>query len=174
MPPVPHVSLFRNSAFRAQRNPRISKVVLGLLPSRRPRPSRRAWPATDPRARVTDADLGRAGRADLVSLGHVDLDALAREVAGSGRRPVGRTGRRCCFPGRSPVSISVGSSRGLSSSRAARRPSGVDRDSPLRFLAEEFVTEEVEFLAQREVFSLGLASARLRARQCALERSRDP
>jgi hypothetical protein len=71
------------------------------------------------------------------------------------------------------VSISVGSSRGLEFlGELGEGQAELIGAHAFGFLAEEFVTEEVEFLAQGEVFSLGLRqrgferrNARLSARE---------
>ena len=102
-----------------------------------------------------DPGLDRAAGAPTLSASGTSISTRWRgSCGGSGRRPVGRAGRRCCLPGplaRVHLGRFVARLQLLGQLREGQTEL-VGADA-LGFLPEEFLAEDVELLAERGVLA---------------------
>jgi hypothetical protein len=103
---------------------------------------------------LADARLDVATRTDLVGVGHVDLDALAGQVCGQ-RMPAGRASS-AAWPAGSLARVHfdrLGDRAGLVGQLRKREAQLIGTD-PFGLLPEEALTQHVQLMTQRRVFSL--------------------
>ena len=118
---------------------------------------------------VADARLQRPAGAPLIGVRHVDLDTIARQL----RREGAPTGRSC-----RPATLTASPLAGVHFGRLLARLQllGQLREGqtklvgtdPFRFLAEEFLAQGIELLAERGVFARQSRQLRFERRYTAL------